>query len=79
MISVLFNFVFHFCFNFLAMCTFEKKKNIISGGKKDEKLILPMNDSISGTLSTDEVICNFLSRFSLPNYLNIHTKQVDQK
>lgn len=26
------------------------------GGKRDEKLILPTNDSISGTLSTDQVI-----------------------
>lgn len=25
------------------------------GGKRDDKLILPVNDSISGTLSTDQV------------------------
>lgn len=28
---------------------------IFSGGKRNESLILPINDSISGTLSTNEV------------------------
>lgn len=28
---------------------------LISGGKRNEKLILPVNDSISGTLSADEL------------------------
>lgn len=28
---------------------------LFSGGKRDEKLILPVNDSISGTLSTDQL------------------------
>lgn len=28
---------------------------LISGGKRDENLILPINDSISGTLSTDQL------------------------
>lgn len=28
---------------------------MLSGGKRDEKLILPVNDSVSGTLSTDQL------------------------
>lgn len=28
---------------------------LFSGGKRNEELILPINDSISGTLSTDQV------------------------
>lgn len=27
----------------------------LAGGKKDEKLIIPLNDSLSATLSMDEV------------------------
>lgn len=30
-------------------------KFIFSGGKRDENLILPLNDSLSATLSTEDV------------------------
>lgn len=33
----------------------DNNKCSISGGKRDEKLILPVNDSLSGTLSTDQL------------------------
>lgn len=33
------------------------------GGKRDEQLILPLNDSLSGTLSTDFVSITYLVQF----------------
>lgn len=32
-----------------------------AGGKRDENLILPLNDSLSGTLNTDQVRNNFIT------------------
>lgn len=37
------------------------------GGKRDESLILPLNDSLSGTLSTDQM-CSKTTIAASPNF-----------